>query len=302
MGAVGRVDKVQVPNQSRLLASVMTPRHQIVVSAENSPYIGWQCKLFYFSCVTRLDHQPIVIVHDWGEDWHPDFYDLAKAGCSVYSAPNYRFDAAGNDYACRNHPGSLLCAAELLTGQDLFIVLCDPDMIFVRGVEFPKAFAGEFSSILDYDRDFISAVLPKLGITRAALDMRKRSLCVSVPYVIPSQRAQEFGETWLTAIEAFEPRRWEDVMYAFGLTAVKLDLEPEVTHLVDHNYWPEAAVRGEMIHYAYGDQRWNKRDYRTNETQASVWNPPDEYPPETILGELTNQIRAAREFYGSVFV
>ena len=280
----------------------MTPRHQIVVSAENSPYIGWQCQLFYFSCVTRLGHQPIIIVHDWGEDWHPAFYELAKAGCSLYSAPNYRFDAAGNDYACRNHPGSLLRAAELLSDQDLFIVLCDPDMIFVRRVEFPEAPAGEFSSIMDYDRDFVSEVLPKLGITRAALDARKRSFCVSVPYVIPSQQAQEIGETWMAAIEAFEPRRWEDVMYAFGLTAAKLDLKLEVTHLVDHNYWPEEAVRAPMIHYAYGDQRWNKRDYSSNETQGNVWNPSDQYPPETILGELTNQIKAAREFYRSVFV
>jgi len=86
------------------------------------------------------------------------------------------------------------------------------------------------------------------------------------------------------------------------LTAVKLGLPVAVTNLVDHNYWPEEKVKASMIHYAYGDERWNKRDYSSNETNSAVWNPPENYPPETILGELANQIKEAREFYRSVFV
>ena len=280
----------------------MTTAHQIVVSAENNPYIAWQCKLFYFSCVTRMNHQPVVIVHDWGEKWHPDFYELAKAGCAIYSAPNYRLDCDGNDYACRNHPGSLRRTAELFRDQDIFIVLCDPDMVFVRQVEFPETLAGEFSSFMDYDRDFVSDVLPKIGLMRNTVDAQKDSLCVSVPYVIPAKIASELGDRWMSTIELFNPRRWEDVMYAFGLSVLKMGLRLEVTHLVDHNYWPEATLQAPMIHYAYGDERWNKRDYSNDETNSAVWNPPDSYSPETILGELANQIREAREFYRSVFV
>jgi len=280
----------------------MTVAHQIVVSAENNPYIAWQCKLFYYSCVTRMNHQPVIIVHDTGDDWHRDFYELAKAGCAIYSAPNYRFDRAGNDYACRNHPGSLLRAAELFHDREIFIVLCDPDMIFVRPFEFPKALAGEFSSFMDYDRDFVNEVLPKLGMTREALEQQKDSLCVSVPYVIPSKIARELGEAWMSTIELFSQRRWEDVMYAFGLSAINTGSPVEVTHLVDHNYWPEEILGAPMIHYAYGDERWNKRDYTADSTSANVWCPPDNYPPETILGELSNQIREAREFYRTVFV
>jgi hypothetical protein len=280
----------------------MTTAHQIVVSAENNPYIAWQCKLFYFSCVTRMNHQPVVVVHDSGEDWHPDFYELAKAGCAIYSAPNYRYDRDGNDYAARNQPGSLLRAAELFHDQDVLITLCDPDMVFVRRVEFPEVLAGEFSSFMDYDRDFVNDVLPKLGITRAILDEQKHSLCVSVPYIVPFGIARAFGETWMSIIDLFKPRRWEDVMYAFGLTAVKLRQRVAVTHLVDHNYWPEEILQATMIHYAYGDERWNKRDYSRKETNQNVWHPPERYPPETILGELLNQIKEAREFYRSVFV
>lgn len=279
----------------------MTTAHQIVVSAENTPYIAWQCKLFYFSCVTRMNHQPVVIVHDWGEEWHRDFYELARAGCAIYSAPNYRFGPHGDNYAPRNTPGSLLRAAELFRDQDVFIVLCDPDMVFVRRVEFPETFAGEFSFLMDYDRDFVDDVLPRLGVTREELDEQKNSLCVSVPYVIPSKMARELGETWMSTIELFRQRRWDDVMYAFGLSALKMGLPVELTHLVDLNCWPEEDVQARMIHYAYGDARWNKRNYWTDETNREVWNPPDSYPPETILGELANQIKEAREFYRSVF-
>jgi len=249
-----------------------------------------------------MHHQPVVIVHDSGEEWHRDFYELAKAGCPIYSAPNYRYDRDGNDYACRNHPGSLLRAAEIFHDRDVSIVLCDPDMVFVRRVEFPQGLAGEFSSFMDYDRDFVNEVLPKLDLMREALDQQKDSLCVSVPYVIPSRIARQLSESWLSTIELFSPRRWEDVMYAFGLSAMKIGLSVEVTHVVDHNYWPEEKLQAPMIHYAYGDERWNKRDYSTDETNTRVWNPPNIHPPETILGELANQIREAREFYRSVFV
>jgi hypothetical protein len=175
-------------------------------------------------------------------------------------------------------------------------------MIFVRRVEFPKTLAGEFSSFMDYDRNFVNDVLPKVGIARELLDEQKHFLTVSVPYVVPSNIARAFGEAWMSVTELFSQRRWEDVMYAFGLAAVKLRLPVAVTHLVDHNYWQEKNVTAAMIHYAYGDERWNKRDYSREGTTRDVWNPPERYPPETILGELSKQLKEAREFYRSVFV
>src|SRR6185436_484904 len=83
-------DGISRANQSKPSLPAMNASHQIVVSAENNPYVAWQCKLFYFSCVTRTSHRPVIIVHDLGGEWHPDFYELARAGCSIYSAPNHR--------------------------------------------------------------------------------------------------------------------------------------------------------------------------------------------------------------------
>ena len=64
-------------------------KHRIVVSAENNGYIGWQRKVFYYSCVTRTSFQPLFIVHAMGSEWHPDSHELVKAGALVRSAPSY---------------------------------------------------------------------------------------------------------------------------------------------------------------------------------------------------------------------
>jgi hypothetical protein len=289
--------------------------HRIVVSAENNPYMAWQCKLFYFSCVTRLKQQPIIIVHETGQDWHPDFYDLAKAGCAVHSAPNYRTAGNGDDLPGRNCPGSLLKAAEICDGRDEFIVLCDPDMIFVHATDFLTCLSAEFSSFMDYDRDHVEEARVRFGIQREELDVKKQKLTVAVPYVVPTILASEFGRTWLHAIDAFPSRQWEHkqrfnrpagspvyerrhvMMYAFGLTVVKLALEIEVSHLTDHNYWPDERVRAPMIHYAYGDERWNKRNYFTDEQAPAVWDPEVKAAEGTIFSELLSQLRQAGEFY-----
>src|SRR3712207_2776362 len=107
-------------------------RFRVVVSAENNAYMAWQCKLFHFSCVTRLGATPTFVVHDSGSDWHPGFRDIVRAGGVVRHAPGYAVTPRGFHYRPRNTPGTLLHAADLCEGADDLIVLCDPDMIFVR--------------------------------------------------------------------------------------------------------------------------------------------------------------------------
>jgi hypothetical protein len=123
---------------------------------------------------------------------------------------------------------------------------------------------------------------------------------LNVPYVIPVRDALEIGRTWLKAMDLFTSRNWGDGMYAFGLAVTRLGLKVNLTHLVDHNYWPDEKLRAPMIHYCHGDERWNKRAYCTNQEAPDVWNPP-EGTRGTIIGELFALIREAREFYRDVY-
>jgi hypothetical protein len=85
-------------------------------------------------------------------------------------------------------------------------------------------------------------------------------------------------------------------MYAFGLAVVKLGLRVTLTHIVNHNYWPDAMVDRDVIHYAYGDKRWDKRNYVTTRQARKVWSPAAAQQG-TIRAELFSQMREARDFF-----
>jgi len=72
-----------------------------------------------------------------------------------------------------------------------------------------------------------------------------------------------------------------------------------LTHIVNHNYWPDAMVDRDVIHYAYGDKRWDKRNYETTRQVRKVWSPAAPAEEGTILAELLSQIREARDFYST---
>jgi hypothetical protein len=271
--------------------------HRIVVSAENTPYAAWQAKLFCYSCLHHLQESPLIVVHESGRDLHSDYQSIIKAGGVVQTVPNYRITGQGDDYFPRNTAGTLLHAAKICNGENKFIVLCDPDMIFVRRPDFPATLSGDFYAYVNYDREVIDIVARSIGVTREMIETQKRELRCGVPYVIPVSEAARLAEVWLEAIDAFPPRRWEDSMHAFGLAVAKMDLRVTLTQFADHNYWPDNQVEREMIHYCYGDKIWTKRDYLTDAEAQTVWEPPTIALEGTISWEIFRQLREAREFY-----
>jgi hypothetical protein len=278
----------------------MNHKQLIIVSTENNPYMAWQCKLFHFSCMSRLKQTPVIIVHETGAELHQGFQEIMKTGGRVRRAPSYKLTAQGDLYPPRNTPGTLLYAAETYGSECDSIVLCDPDMIFVRPPEFPTTLSGDFCSYMNYELDCVEVARRALGISRELLDEQKEMLRCGVPYVIPVSDARPLAEVWIEAIDAFPARKWEDVMYAFGLAAVKLGLKVMLTRMADSNYWPDANVRADVVHYCYGDETWSKRHYFRQDQAQNVWQPRVEAQANTILGEILSQIREAEKFYSSL--
>lgn len=274
----------------------MAGQHCIVVSAENNGYVGWQCKLFYYSCVTRTSFQPLFVVHGLGSEWHPDFHELVKAGALVRSAPSY-IRTPYDLYVPKNTAGTLLHAVEYCDPDDL-IVLCDPDMIFVRSpAAFPDCLSGDYYSYLDYDHPRVRTAADRLAIAWDAILERHDSLCCGVPYVVPVQQARALAHAWLAAVDAFPPRHWVDVMYAFGLASVRLGLPVTLTRIMEQNQFPEARLSSDMIHYCLGDSLWDKRHFFLEEETAKVWDSAVRAERDTILGELLAQIEETRQFF-----
>ncbi|MDQ3820254.1 MAG: hypothetical protein M3362_21590 [Acidobacteriota bacterium] len=276
----------------------MNNRHLIVVSAENNPYMAWQSKLFHYSCVSRLNQVPVLVVHDTGAaGLHPDFEEIVKSGGSLLRAESFKLSIKGDLYRPRNTPGTLLRAAERFGSQYEFVVLCDPDMIFTRPINFSETLSGDYCSYIKNGHDFLEAARQSLGVSRALVDEQRERLRCGVPYVIPTGCARELAAAWLEAIDAFKGRRWEDVMYAFGLAAVKLGLKVELTHMAQSNYWPDAILKAYVVHYCYGDPAWSKRHFFREEKARDVWRADAKAPEGSVLGEILTQIREARKFY-----
>lgn len=278
-------------------ASTVLRKHRIVVSSENTPYMGWQTKLFYFSCVSRLNHRPIIIVHDSGEDYFSDFYEIIRAGGLIVRAPNYDMTTSGDRYPPRNTAGSLLHAAALCGGEDEFIVLCDPDMIFVSEPSFPDQLAGDYCPYMDYSQPEVMTAAERLGIPPATIEEQGNALRCGVPYVVPVAGARVLAEHWLEAVDAIQPPDWTAVMYAFGLAALRLRLPVTLTNLVITNCYPESALTQNIVHYCYGDKAWQKRDYITVEQAARVWHPAAGSDGSSVTGEISTQIKQASDFY-----
>lgn len=275
----------------------MLDKYLIVVSAENNAYMAWQAKLLHYSSVSRLNRTPLFVVHGSGGELHPGFRDILKAGGAVLGAPNYKVTKHGDTYPPRNTPGTLRHTAEAYSGQYDFFILCDPDMIFVRPPDFPETLSGDYYSYMNFDQSFVVAARQMLGIPPGELDARKDGLRCGCPYTVPAESAGVLADAWLAAVDALPPRTWEDVMYAFGLAAVKLGLGVTLTRTAQTNYWPDAKQEAAVIHYCYGDEAWNKRHYFTEEQAPRVWNPRARAPRETVLGEILVQIGEAQSFY-----
>lgn len=278
----------------------MLDRCRIIVSAENNEYMAWQCQLFYFSCVSRLNHTPIIIVHQSGEEWAPGFIRIAKAGGIVRSAPSYRINAMGVSYPPRNTAGTLLHALDMNFWKDDFFVLCDPDMLFMRKPRLPKTLAAERYSYLDYGKRDVQAAVRNFSLDPSLVLRHEQKIRCGVPYVIPVREAERLARAWLDAIDAFEASVWEGVMYAFGLAVLKLGLDITLMQTTDTNFWPRGKLKRAILHYCYGDRTWSKRRFWTKDKAQEVWKAYGSAPLGTPLGELLHQIKEARDFYGAL--
>jgi hypothetical protein len=275
----------------------MAARHRIVVSLENIPFFGWQAKLFYYSCITRLGLQPLFIVHATGRPWEPEFYELVRAGANVKMVPSYVID----ERLPRNTAGTLLHASEMCADDD-FIVLCDPDLLFVRNITFPAFLAGNVYSYLQYRQPSVETAVKKLGLQPEIRRRKDPQLCCGVPYVIPVRDARRLAEAWLEALDAFPQRgfteMWTDIMYAFGLALLKLRWKLRLTDQVATNFLPYARLRRDIVHYSNGDKAWDKRQFLHRQDIHKVWHPPFQARKGTVVHEIFQQIDQARVFYG----
>lgn len=266
---------------------------KIVVSSENSSYMAWQTQLFCFSALTRLGKQSTVVVHRATGPLCKEFEVVKKWGCSVIEAPQFRVHPRG-EYPARNEPGSLLTIATHPEFREGYVLFCEPDMLFAKCPLYLGKLCGEYYHYLDYSQERFRVVARKFGI-EDAVETLNRTSKIGVPYLIPGQLVARIAQRWLEVLDLFEEFEWIDIMYAFGIALTMENLSAEITRLMADNRDPLSKLKQSIVHYCYGDARWNKRSYYTS---GSPLDPATRVPSTkglsgTVLGEILRQIRQA---------
>lgn len=292
------------------------PRHEIVVSTENNHYMVWQAMLFHFSCVTHLGRPPIVMVHKGDEPLLPGFVRIRAAGGNVQVAPSYR-NLNGSSYPPRNTAGSL---KHVETDAD-YILLCDPDMLFLQPLPFDELtlsnqqISFDFCGYLQPDSAVYQPTLDNV-CRRAGLDparLRQPVVDGGVPHIIPACWQRPLSETWFELMELFpttgreeggEPRKdWLATMWALVMAMHRLKLEPVMTRLCVTNCYEDRPLPPpddggpKVLHYCYGGPGFDKRKFdKPSDADELVWQVLEK--DGSIAGAIRQQLRDAREFYG----
>jgi hypothetical protein len=202
------------------------------------------------------------------------------------------------NYAPRNTAGTLLEAARVIDSNVDFLMLCDPDVVFVRRPRLGHTLSGAACTYLDYAEAPVRAAMKRLGLGSRRLGSPGGGrLCCGAPYVSPRVSAEPLALAWLEAIDAFVRPRWEDVMYAFGLAVLMLKLPLRRVPLADTNYDADAPIRAPVLHYCYDNPLWSKRRFASPHAARRVWNPPEGARPGSVLAEIFRQLTEAGRFY-----
>lgn len=297
-----------------------TSKFDFVLSVENNPYQVWQAMLFHYSCLTHQRVAPLVVVHKGDEPLLSGFEWIAAAGGRVQAAANFR-DLHGYIYPPRNTPATLGFAE---TDAE-YLVLCEPDMVFLQPMELervgmqPNCVTFDRLTYLDANRAEYQPALDdacrRLGVDPQVL--RTQPINGGVPHILPTRLKAEISELWMEALEQFvqlardrakesrdEPEiNWVSGMWSTVLAIRRLKLTPIFTQFClpnEKGTHPLPPIRPEgptIIHYCYGGDDFNKRDYRDFDgAMERVWKvAPDD---GTIHGAIRGQLLAAREFYG----
>lgn len=279
--------------------------HHWLVSTENNPYMAWQCALFAHSARTRCNVEPTFVVHEDPENGHKPllwFQWIQATGGRIHRVPSYREFVAGQMYPPRNSVGTLVEMAQLEPAED-FVVLFDPDMIFLRKPEFPEAHAADRVSNLSLTKPGFRQLWKSAPLTqkqRAWLRAGKR-YSVGVPHVIRTGTMGMLAAEWLDLIDGHNsnlPWVWEMSMWDYGIACARLKIKYEITDFCKTNAFPGTKVDdAAIIHYCYGSRVWDKRRFNQAANPLAAIRGVPRAAPGTVEEEIFKQLRELHDEY-----
>lgn len=286
----------------------LTPNYEVIASAENSPYLLWQTLLFHASCVTTQGVPPTIVVHGAGP-LLPGFDALRELGARVLRAPSYRL-SNGTEYTCRNTAGSLLEARH----DQPWSLICDPDFLFLRTLP-PRAesLCGAhalswdfvpYMQVDEHNRRWLAEACAERGVDPARL--ARVAVGGVVPNFVRTDLQRDFAARWLAAVDTLVSVGvrhgevpWVTIAWAFALAAWEMDLDLALTKLTSTTHagsqTPDSSLTAPILHYCYGDELFDKRRHRCDQSAAAVWNL--EVAGNSLSAALVRHLASVRSWF-----
>lgn len=312
------------------VAPVSAPAFDIVVSAENTRYLGWQSALFHFSCVQATGRAPMVVVHGDEPELVPEFRQIAEAGGRIQREPNFRI-YRGIEFP----PFNTIATARLAETDAGHILLAEPDMVFVHPPPVVQSLAEMDTDAISFDalgylhihdgnRERMRTVCERVGADFGALEANP--IDGGVPHLIAAAQRAPLCAAWFDftlaiakAVRAFDQRWWHSLvrrspmnrpgnwisgMWGLVLATRKLGLSPVMTDwcksnlpggLFGSNDRPKPSPS--IIHYCYSRTDFDKRRHRDLRS-VLAWAHAGERPLDDAAAAIRRQIKAAADCYG----
>jgi hypothetical protein len=169
-------------------------------------------------------------------------------------------------------------------------------MLFTEAPHYRAGLAGEYYPYLNFTEERVMYVAGKFGIDARVPDLN--TTCrIGVPYLIPVRDLMRIAKRWSDVLDEFRTIDWIDIMYAFGLAITIEELVAGTTHIMNHNGRPMSPVNRPIVHYCYGDPRWNKRHFVERSPFVVDCESPSPDIRGSIHAEILTQIAEARDVF-----
>lgn len=305
------------------------PDVDIVVSAENTAYLGWQSALCHYSCVQATGRAPLIVVHGDEPELVEEYRQIAEAGGRIQRAPNHRI-YRGVTFA----PFNTIATAQLAETDAGHILLAEPDMVFLRHPPVAEALAEMDADSVSFDRigylhvseenrQRIHEVCRRVGTDFAGL--QSHPIDGGVPHLIPTGQRAALCAAWfdltvaiaeaVTALDRrwwdrfsrrslmTQPRNWISGMWGLVFAVRQLSLNLVMTEWCASNarqglFGPADHPKPgpAIIHYCYSQPGFDKRKHRDRRSLLA-WARAAEPPADELSAAILAQLNGAADFY-----
>ncbi|XP_031113624.1 hydroxyproline O-arabinosyltransferase 3-like [Ipomoea triloba] len=315
LGSQSRGDPVlQMPEKTRG-PGMGKPRFHIAVTAESSLYSKWQSRIMYYWYKKQKD----LPGSEMGK-----FTRILHTGAPdnlMDEIPTVVVDPLPNgldmNYVVLNRPWAFVQWLEIATIEEEYILMAEPDHIFVRPLpnlvfgDYPVGFSFFYIEPSKHER-IIRKFFPEENGPITKIDPIGNS-----PVIIKKDLLEEIAPTWLNLSvrikydpEADETFGWVQEMYAYAVASAlhgvqhllredfmiqpPWDLETRKKYILHFTYDLDYNAKGEMMPYGVtGDWEFKKRSYFFAPPPRNFSLPPPGAPESVVtLIEMINEATA----------